>query len=399
MSERSERTVGTVRYPARRALGGLLAVALAALPACTSDGGGESAGGAGAYTIDGCEREDLDGRSVARVWDEALLGAIRRDVPAPTVHARNLFHTSAAMWDAWAAYDPDAQGYFVDEKHDAGDAEDVLAAREAAMSYAAYRVLLHRYSMAAGLQATFDDLVATMESLCYRIDFVDDEGDSPAALGNRIARTVIEQGREDGSLEETRYADPTYRPVNPPLVVEDGAPTMTDPSRWQPLALARVVAQNGLPVAGRVQRFVGPHWGHVTAFALPASEDGLPADPGPPPTLGDDAEARAAFGEQAVEVIRASSELDPGDGVTVDIGPGATGDNPLGTNDGDGYDVNPATGEPYEPNVGAPGRLRPGADRVLGRRTRLRDPAGPLEHDRQRGVGHARAGAAHRRRG
>ena len=31
--------------------------------------------------------------------------AIRRDVPRPTVHARNLFHVSIAMWDAWAAGD------------------------------------------------------------------------------------------------------------------------------------------------------------------------------------------------------------------------------------------------------------------------------------------------------
>ena len=49
-------------------------------------------------------------------------------------------------------------------------------------------------------------------------------------------------------------------------------------------------------------------------------------------------------------MLRLSSELDPADGVTIDIGPGAFGDNPLGTNDGDGYDVNPVTGEPYEPN-------------------------------------------------
>ena len=45
---------------------------------------------------------------------------------------------------------------------------------------------------------------------------------------------------------------------------------MTDPNRWQPLALAQIVAQNGLPIPGNVQRFVGPHWGHVTPFALPA---------------------------------------------------------------------------------------------------------------------------------
>ncbi|MCJ7780624.1 MAG: hypothetical protein MUQ27_07345, partial [Acidimicrobiia bacterium] len=32
--------------------------------------------------------------SVARRWDEMLLEAIRRDLPAPTVHGRNLYHTS-----------------------------------------------------------------------------------------------------------------------------------------------------------------------------------------------------------------------------------------------------------------------------------------------------------------
>ena len=54
--------------------------------------------------------------SAARVWDEAALDAIRRDLPRPTVHARNLFHMSAGMWDAWAAYDPDAQRLFRDRE-------------------------------------------------------------------------------------------------------------------------------------------------------------------------------------------------------------------------------------------------------------------------------------------
>jgi hypothetical protein len=34
----------------------------------------------------------------------------------------------------------------------------------------------------------------------------------------------------------------------------------------------------------------------------------------------------------------------------IDIGPGALGDNPLGTNAGDGHDVNPATRRPYAPD-------------------------------------------------
>jgi len=315
----------------------VLTVGAAALPGCTTSE---------RYLLGDCVRPDLEGRSVARVWDEALLDAIRRDVPAPTVHARNLFHTSAAMWDAWAAYDPAADGYFVHEKH---EADDVQAAREAAISYAAYRILLYRYSRAAGLQETFDELVSTMESLCYRIDYVSTEGDSPAALGNRIAAAVIDYGRGDGSLEQQRYVDTEYRPVNEPMVVAEPGADMRDPNRWQPLALTQLVAQNGLPIPGNVQRFIGPHWGHVKAFALPGSPDGLPIDPGAPPLLGNPA-SDAAFKRQAVDLIRLSSELDPSDGVKIDIGPGAFGDNSLGTNDGDGHHENPATGEPYAPN-------------------------------------------------
>ena len=267
------------------------------------------------YSIDDCQRANADGHSVARVWDDALLDAIRRDVPAPTVHARNLFHTSAAMWDAWAAYDPTALGYFVTEKH---QADDVQAAREAAISFAAYRVLLWRYSKAAGLQETFDELTRTMESLCYRIDYVDTEGDSPAALGNRIAAAVIAYGKSDGSLEQQRYIDTDYKPSNPPLVVSESGATMTDPNLWQPLALAQFVAQNGLPIPGNVQRFVGPHWGQVRTFALPPSAQGTPIDPGHPPQLETDDE----FKQTAVEIIGYSSQLDPTDGVTIDIGPG-----------------------------------------------------------------------------
>ena len=43
--------------------------------------------------------------SVARQWNEVILEAIRNDFARPTVHARNLFHTSVAMYDSWAVYD------------------------------------------------------------------------------------------------------------------------------------------------------------------------------------------------------------------------------------------------------------------------------------------------------
>jgi hypothetical protein len=304
-------------------------------------------GSSDSYLLEDCKRGDLEGRSVARVWDEALLDAIRRDTPAPTVHARNLFHTSAAMWDAWAAYDPEAEGYFVDEKL---ESEDVQGARKAAISYAAYRILLYRYSQASGLQETFDELTSTMASLCYRIDYTTTDGDSPAALGNRIAAKVIAYGRRDGAHEALRYLDPAFKPANAPLVVAEPGTQMRDPNAWQPLALAKIVAQNGVPVPGKVQSFIGPHWGHVAGFALPRSPKGLPLDPGPAPRLADPV-SDAKFKATAVAVIRYSSRLEPDDGATVDIGPGALGGNTLGTNDGRGHDVNPDSGDAYAPNV------------------------------------------------
>ena len=55
-------------------------------------------------------------QSVARQWNEQMLSAIRLDYARPTVHARNLYHVSVAMWDAWAAYTDNADGVMFTEK-------------------------------------------------------------------------------------------------------------------------------------------------------------------------------------------------------------------------------------------------------------------------------------------
>ena len=96
-----------------------------------------------------------------------------------------------------------------------------------------------------------------MASLCYRTDFDSTEGDSPAALGNRIAAAVIEYGRDDGALENERYVDSGYVPVNDPLLVSESGTEMSDPNAWQPLALEEQIAQNGLPIPGSCRRSSG----------------------------------------------------------------------------------------------------------------------------------------------
>ena len=158
--------------------------------------------------------------SVARRWDEALLDAIRRSLPNPPVHARNLFHVSVAMWDGWAAYDTAASGYLFKEKISAAD---VPAARNETISYAAYRVLSARFIKAVGADKSLSEFDDLMDALCLPISSTGTEGAGAAAVGNRIAKGVLDYGKTDGSNEVNGYADPSYTPVNPPLVVGNRA--------------------------------------------------------------------------------------------------------------------------------------------------------------------------------
>src|SRR5260221_10162786 len=96
-------------------------------------------------------------KSVARVWDERALAAIRVDTPHPPAQARNLFSLSVCMYDAWAAYDTNgAVGYIYRGKH---TAPDLPEARRRAISFAAWRMLKdsHVYSRTAATTLPADD--------------------------------------------------------------------------------------------------------------------------------------------------------------------------------------------------------------------------------------------------
>ncbi|MGI9239387.1 MAG: DUF6851 domain-containing protein, partial [Verrucomicrobiales bacterium] len=284
--------------------------------------------------------------SIARIWNEQNLDAIRIDFPAPTVHARNLFHTSIAMWDAWAAYDPDALGYL--HRESAG-AEDVAAARDEAISYAAFGILHDRYLLSTNAEITIDALRAKMFELGYDPDYRTVNGDSPAAVGNRIAGAILDYYSNDGSNQQNKYTDFSYQPRNFPLVLEDSGTSMFDPNRWQPLAFDTAQTQNG-QVADKVQIFVGSHWGGVRPFAmsLPPGES-VHYDPGAPPQLG--GESDAEFKAANLVVLRRSRDLDPSQPAVMDISPGSLGNNTLGENDGTGYEGNPISGEVYAANI------------------------------------------------
>jgi len=332
-------------------------------------------------------------QSVAREWNEALLSAIRRDFARPTVHGRNLFHTSVAMYDAWAVYDDEAETYFLGKTVDGFECpftpltvlpNDIEAAQEEAISYAAFRLLRHRFQNSPGAFLTLNNLNNLFANLGYNAGFtsVDYSTGSPAALGNYIAQQLIAFGLQDGSNEQFDYANQFYEPVNEPLIVEfPGNPDITDYNRWQPLTLSVFVDQSGNVFPGNTPAFLGPEWGAVAPFALEPEDltiyerDGNPYyvyhDPGPPPYLdtttggGLSAEYQYTFSLVAAW----SSHLSPDDGVMWDISPGNIGnvaveDYPTtieglrdfydlvnGGDVGHGHAMNPVTGEPYEPQM------------------------------------------------
>ena len=290
-------------------------------------------------------------QSVARVWNEVLLDAIRIDTPHPPKHARNLFHVATAMYDAWAAYDATAIGYL---HHERATATNIPAARHEAISYAAYRVLKNRFDSGPGATLTNAALDAQMSIFAYDINNTTTAGTSPAAVGNRIAASILAWGLTDGSNQAGSYLDPTYSNPQPPMIVllngvpqGQGIPAGTDPNLWQPLAFDAAFTQNGLQ-ADLVQKYVGVTWLAAAPFAHTRPSPAVPwIDPGPPSKLGTATDAQ--YKSQAFDVLRKSSQLNSTE--LIDISPGAWGKNDLGSEDGTGHDFNPATGLPYAPNV------------------------------------------------
>lgn len=297
--------------------------------------------------------------SVARKWNEQNLNAIRLDVPHPPVHARNLFHVSVAMWDAWAAFDNVGVGYLHNElavvpdvESDGVDSIDIERARKEAISFAAYRVLMSRYQNSVGADVTKDALINQMVTLGYDESNNSTEGNSPAALGNRIANTVLSFSWNDGAGEAENYEDLTYVPENDPLPLDEPKFTLlttSDPSRWQPLAFGDfALTQNGIET-DLIQTFQGSQWLMVRPFALRRqSPSGLYDDPGPPPVLG--ASGDQKFKENINQIIRYSSWLDPRDQVEMNISPQVYANNTLGRMDGEGHGNNPVTGDTYPDN-------------------------------------------------
>ncbi|MFY0600682.1 MAG: VCBS repeat-containing protein [Cyclobacteriaceae bacterium] len=328
--------------------------------------------------------------SVARMWNEVLLEAVRKDFARPTIHARNLFHTSIAMYDAWAIFNNTSETYLIGkQRHNYINSFDGFetsvsekAAIETAISYASYRILSHRFQFSPNQEITqqnFDNLMSLQD---HDISFTstDYSTGNPAALGNFIAKSVIDYGKIDGSHEDLFYPNIYYEPINDPLTPDlPGNPSISDAHRWQPLQLEVFIDQAGNLISGTTPEFLSPEWGNVNSFSLKDEDantytrDGndyvVYHDPGTPPFLNQSKATNTdldLYKWNFAMVSIWSAHLDPTDGVMWDISPKGIGNIDIATfptkledhslfynlleggDNSNGRTTNPITGSPYE---------------------------------------------------
>ncbi|MGI9270266.1 MAG: vanadium-dependent haloperoxidase [Woeseiaceae bacterium] len=356
------------------------------LAGCGGGGGGSGGNNAPPVISPPTQPPVVTSAVVPRAWNDQVLNAIRNDFARPTVHARNLWHSSAAMYDAWAALSTTADTYLLGKQVAGVDCSfgafpapaNVTAARQQAISHAVYRIMAHRFASSPGavdIQASID---AKMQEFGYNIGdtSLDFSNGSAAALGNHIADCYIRLGMVDGANEMNDYANASYSPVNPPIVVRDpGNPDILDLDRWQPIRLNVFIDQAGNETGVDQPEFLSPEWGAVIPFALDDadkttySRDGFDYyvfhDPGPPPSYTGSSADAYKWGFSLVATW--SSHLDPSDGVMIDISPASIGNNSAypeslanydqfydyldGGDASQGYASNPVTGQPYAPQI------------------------------------------------
>ncbi len=204
--------------------------------------------------------------NVALQWNDVAVTAVKATGTPPTVAARALFIVHSAVYDAWAAYEKTAAGTLPGSPARQPQGAFPLLFKASAVSYAAYRTLLDLFPSQAAV------FKARMVDLGYDPSITTTSLSTPPGVGNAAAAAQIAFRHSDGSnqlgdLGGAPYSDYTgYQAVNFP-------DNLTDPNHWQPIRNPD----------GTVQRYLSPHWGKVTPFALKSASQ---FRPGPPPLAG-----------------------------------------------------------------------------------------------------------------
>lgn len=245
-------------------------------------------------------------QSIVGEWNEIALGSVREGGGGPTKVAWSLMTFHTAVFDAWAAYDPDAVGVHSRLDDTAGPASE--AAKAEAVSYAAFTILSAIYPDAERVEAYRE----FMTENGFDPDASPSDPGSPAAIGIAAAQAVLAHRATDRSNYENDFEDTSgFEPVNAadPETYQIPGGTFFNTNFWQPLRVptGEVTDEDGNPIitddpaSFKDQIAITPHWGNVKSFSL-IENDML--RPQAPPHLGDitryvDATGEVTTGDQA----------------------------------------------------------------------------------------------------
>jgi hypothetical protein len=355
----------------------------------------------GTMCLPSIAQQNVQDQTGARRWMDVILRGIEQDPLGPTIHARNLYHASIMMYDAWAIYDDKAETIFLGktlqgfscplDEFGIPEGANVDSLSTIVMNYALYRCLDARWrnwGSKTRVVEHFEELFIELGGVESNRS-IDYQGGDAVALGNYLGMKLRDYALQDGSDEDGNFEDKQYFPVNPHLYPNrPGAQNIRDVNRWQPLSNREYIQLKGgdptlvdwnYSSITQIDVFLTPEWGLVSPFALLPEDrtegvrDDFEApmwlDPGTPPLL--DYDTDSLLSEQYkwgfILVALWGAHMDPNDGGTVDISPGAQGsvgwlpesyedygkyyDFENGGTVQKGHKVNPATGKPYEKNV------------------------------------------------
>ncbi|UKN02903.1 vanadium-dependent haloperoxidase [Paracrocinitomix mangrovi] len=234
--------------------------------------------------------------NLAYKWAKIALDATANDTewfkPRPTISSRFLSLIFVSIFDAWSVYDDKAIPVYLNADR-RPEEERTLENKEKAISYAAYRAMMHYYYSDSTMFTDF------MNELGFDPKDESIDPSTPQGIGNLAAQTVIDIRREDGSNQYATvegsngisYFDYTmYKPVNP-------VDKNNDINRWQPKYF---LDNNGNKYAPGC---LTPHWQLVKPIGLDSASQ---FRPGPPPQVGSE-----QLEKEVAEVVELQANLTP----------------------------------------------------------------------------------------
>ncbi len=229
------------------------------------------------------------GDNVVAQWNATNVDAIINGTLGPPMAARSLAIVSTAMFDAWAAYDPIANGtrFGADLRRPAGERN--AGNQSKAISFAAYITLIDLFP---AQKARFDTLMETMNYKTPGVAIsVSTDRNTPEGIGQLVAQALISYRSTDGSNQSGNLslnADGIPQPYQDyatsanPRYVSPHINGAFDPTVSASISLApNEKFWHPLTIGGVTQTYLGAYWGRVTPFALTVGSQLRPAAPSP----------------------------------------------------------------------------------------------------------------------